>query len=469
MQDDCSIVIIGAGASGTLTAVQLLRRLNVPAKIYLVEKNKEAWHRGAAYSSRLLYEPLNVVAGKMSALEDEPDHFLKWALIHKDPALHADQYVSRRWYGDYLTHICAESMAQSPHVNVIKKDAIALEFWPGNAKSRHSIKLSNGEVIQADYAVLATGNEAPNHIFSGTEIEMLSGAYMSNPWHQHLKDLHPKEDVLILGTGLTMVDFAVSLYRQKHTGTIYCFSRNGYLPLPHQVAVPYTLRSDFFHKTLHQIFSAIRSDVKKASGHHIPWQSVMDAWRPHIATIWQSLTIEDRNLFLNRLRLFWEIHRHRMPSESHTAIQEMIDQQKLHLLRGRYLSVTMDKGNCLFTFRPKNQPNTCTIRVQRIINCTGPSAAISESSNPLFQQMFKHGFLTIDKLQLGIATCAEGEILTASGNTIPRCFSIGPLRRAHEWETTAVFDIRKQAASLAYSIAKPVNQGILSDVGATEP
>ena len=33
------IAIVGAGASGTITAIQLLRELNVKAKIYLIEKN----------------------------------------------------------------------------------------------------------------------------------------------------------------------------------------------------------------------------------------------------------------------------------------------------------------------------------------------------------------------------------------------------------------------------------------------
>ncbi|MFM2305905.1 MAG: hypothetical protein RLZZ367_574, partial [Bacteroidota bacterium] len=59
MPGECThIAIIGGGASGTITAIQLLRKLNVPAKVYLIEKNPNVVYRGAAYSSQLGYEPL---------------------------------------------------------------------------------------------------------------------------------------------------------------------------------------------------------------------------------------------------------------------------------------------------------------------------------------------------------------------------------------------------------------------------
>src|SRR5437870_1724588 len=84
MKGDCVyIAVIGAGASGTITAIQLLQKLNVKTKIFLLEKRGEAVYRGAAYSSQLVYEPLNVVAGRMSIFNNLPDDFYNWLTENK--------------------------------------------------------------------------------------------------------------------------------------------------------------------------------------------------------------------------------------------------------------------------------------------------------------------------------------------------------------------------------------------------
>ena len=71
------MVVIGGGASGTLVAVHLLRRHTGDLRVCLVDRRRELG-QGTAYSTRSVRHLLNVPASKMSALADNPDHFLRW-------------------------------------------------------------------------------------------------------------------------------------------------------------------------------------------------------------------------------------------------------------------------------------------------------------------------------------------------------------------------------------------------------
>ena len=58
-----------------------------------------------------------------------------------------------------------------------------------------------------------------------------------------------------------------------------------------------------------------------------------------------------------------------------------------------------------------------------------------------------------DGLKLGIRTGARGEIIKNNGVVLHNAFAIGPLRKAMEWETTAIREIRTQAENVALHIA----------------
>src|SRR5438874_13733830 len=78
-----TIAIIGGGASGTLTAFHLVRR-RTPARVILIDQQSD-FGLGLAYSTPSLRHLLNVPAGKISALPDQPDHLLNWLRRNHDP------------------------------------------------------------------------------------------------------------------------------------------------------------------------------------------------------------------------------------------------------------------------------------------------------------------------------------------------------------------------------------------------
>jgi len=75
------VAIIGTGFSGSLLAVQLLRRFLPRGRVYLIEKNAQIG-RGLAYSTGNPNHVLNVRAGRMSAFADGPDRFVGWLREH---------------------------------------------------------------------------------------------------------------------------------------------------------------------------------------------------------------------------------------------------------------------------------------------------------------------------------------------------------------------------------------------------
>src|SRR5258705_907706 len=96
-----TVLIVGAGFCGTLTAVDILRQCAAEdVQIVLVERRRTIG-RGLAYSTWDDNLLLNVPAGNMSALADDPAHFVAYCQ-EIDPALNAASFVPRRFYGDYL-------------------------------------------------------------------------------------------------------------------------------------------------------------------------------------------------------------------------------------------------------------------------------------------------------------------------------------------------------------------------------
>lgn len=71
------ILIIGGGASGTLLALELIRRIESPLDLDIAEPRLQLG-QGVAYGTQDNRHLLNVVASKMSAKHEEPDHFVMW-------------------------------------------------------------------------------------------------------------------------------------------------------------------------------------------------------------------------------------------------------------------------------------------------------------------------------------------------------------------------------------------------------
>jgi uncharacterized NAD(P)/FAD-binding protein YdhS len=75
-------------------------------------------------------------------------------------------------------------------------------------------------------------------------------------------------------------------------------------------------------------------------------------------------------------------------------------------------------------------------------------------AEPLVVGLREAGDLTPDPLGLGMLTDEQGALFRADGSLAPGLFTLGPSRRPAYFESTAVPELRQQAAALAEELAQ---------------
>ncbi len=445
--------IIGAGFSGTITALNLLAfDVLDPSRVVMFERAGK-FGPGLAYSTRALVHYLNVPAGNMSAWEHDPQHFIRW-LQHRNPAASGASFVSRGWYGDYLREQLDAARVRF-HDRLELKSASVLGIHP-RPDGRLDIHDSNNQITIADRAVLALGNFPSPHPPGATPALIGHPGYINNPWQPDaITCILPHEPVLMVGTGLTMMDIVMQLHAREHAGRMIAISRHGLLPRPHRSpARPLgnkpapDLLANWNGSTRH-LLHLLRQAVRDHAARGIDWRDVVASLRPVTAQLWQRLDAHERARFLSRIRSFWEVIRHRAAPESSAAVADLLAARQLSIRAGRILSIEPVGRLIEVTFRPRRSENRQCVRVSRVINCLGPQTDISAISDPLVQQLRTDGLITADPHGLGLAVSSSGESIRRDGTVDPSLLVIGPLRKGQHWENTAVPELRRQAAELA--------------------
>ncbi|WP_428541676.1 FAD/NAD(P)-binding protein [Rhodopila sp.] len=266
-----TIAIIGTGFRGTMLALHLLRRCSADTRIILIERN-EHHGPGLAYATPHPCHLLNVPAGKMSAFPERPLDFLHWLQRTRPDDLGTAQpapttFVPRAVYGMYLRSLLRDAMrAEGPHQRLVllQGNVIGLDHRTHTQR----LRLEHGQSVAADLVVLANGNLPPRPIPLG------DGSFYQTPFYHHdprapdaLTDLHPDEPVLLIGTGLTMVDTAVALLDQHHRGPIHALSRRGKLPHKHTSVPPAPDRTAPYPARLTALLRLLRAaPIAQATG-----------------------------------------------------------------------------------------------------------------------------------------------------------------------------------------------------------
>ena len=139
---DRSIVRLGRCRAGdrdcrgrvqrAMVAVQLARQAGPkPPRVVLFEKS-DRLARGLAYGTHCDQHLLNVPAGLMSALPDQPTHFLDW-LRARDPSAQHGTFAPRRVYGDYLEELLtATAKVSATRIDFVRDEVVDLEIGDGS-------------------------------------------------------------------------------------------------------------------------------------------------------------------------------------------------------------------------------------------------------------------------------------------------------------------------------------------------
>lgn len=428
------VAIVGAGFSGTLLAINLLRHDGPRAT--LIERG-DAAGQGVAYGMAQPDHLLNVRAANMSAFPDRPDHFVRW-LAEQGGAQGGGDFVPRATYGAYLRELLAGAQAAAPdRLTIVAGEAVDCDGG--------KVTLRDGRTVAADAVVLAVGNLAPQ-VPPGLDAVTRSPAYVGNPWDARgTTGLRDDDRVLLIGTGLTMVDVVLTLEARGFGGRIVALSRRGLLPHRHAPATPGDPPlAERPTPPLSALVQAVR-----ARGQAIGWRSAIDELRPFTQGIWAAADHDERRRFLRHLRPWWDIHRHRLAPAVADRIAALIDGGLLSVLAGKTCDAMPAGDGVDVRWRPRGDDAVQTLHVTRIIACTGPQGDLTRTDDPLLARLQDAGRIRPDPEHLGIEVESTGRVLRADGAADEPLFAIGPMTRGAFWEIVAVPDLRRQVWDVA--------------------
>jgi uncharacterized NAD(P)/FAD-binding protein YdhS len=456
--------IVGGGCAGVLVAAHLLRVDRRPRRIVIFEPRPDLG-AGVAYSTDDHRHLLNAPAGAMSAFEDDPGHFVTW-LAAQGLAWRATDFVPRPLYRDYLQDVLHHELARAvpgTELSWVPESVTSLTVEERAGRSGAPLGFAHGQHRRADNVVLALGAPAPVAL-PALDVSPTFGM-IGDPWCPGALDAVPVHgDVLILGTGLTMVDIALVLCDRDPRRTVPARSRHGLLPAAHtddgfaswpafDIGRPATAR-----EALHRL----RQMTVEAESEGWNWRNVIAAARTAAPEVWAGLTEPERRRLLRHLGRRWDVTRHRMSVPVAGAVADLRRRGRLTVGGGRVLAV----GNDGSVGQPRLQVTLAgpggrheTLAVGALIDCTGPGPDPTVGS-PLVAGLVADGLARIHPSGIGLDVDEHGDLRGGSTTTAP-IHTVGWCRRGSEFEATAVPEIRRQALRLVAHMTDSIGHRVL--------
>ena len=424
------VLIVGGGAGGVITAAALVRRAthDSPTDVHVLE-------RGPVVGPGLAYDPpdemllLNNYAGRMSALVDDPDDLLRWCAgdgIDAGP----DTFLPRTVYGRYLAQLLDRLPApRGSRVTRLRGEAVDLE----ETASGYQVSTSCGWRLEADVVVLALGNPRPR-LLSWMRLD--PAVVSEDPLDPSMVERIPDSGrVLLVGTGLTMVDVAAQIAASHPHAHLTAVSRHGLLPLRHLnvdrgPAPPYAGKREVRRVAAH---------LRRAATDGRDWRGEMEAVKAAGNELWSSLEPMDRERFVRHFARYWEVARHRMAPAMAAIVDQLVATRRLTIAR----PADVDPAG-----------------FDHVVNCTGPAPACTSGWNPLVDSLAARRMVRPGPLGLGLDVDPAGRPVDATGIPGHRIFAVGAARRGAEWEVGSVPDLRRQAARIAEEMRAPALDGV---------
>ncbi|MFB9311683.1 FAD/NAD(P)-binding protein [Nocardioides plantarum] len=436
------VAVIGGGASGVLTAINLLGRSADPGLRVEIHEATGIVGRGIAYSTNDARHLLNVRSRHMSAFPDIPSDLIEWA--RRTGRSHDPQaFLPRLDFAAYLQDRLAQVADHRLTICAGRVDDVV------PVGGRFEIR-TRDVTSTADSVVLAYGNQRPRPlVVDGDELPAASW-YLPDPWDLGaLRVLPADATVVVVGSGLTAVDTVITLLDEGPRRRVVMVSRRGRLPEAHvaQLSTAWVQPVPEGPLTADLLAEHVREQVRAAAAQGVGWRAVVDGLRAATTPLWKRLPLDERRRFLEVHARDWEVRRHRMAPDVAARVRSYQDDGRLRVLPGGLVSVA-DRGDvCLVGLGAAE-----TVTAQALVNCTGPATDITRSDDPLLLALRERGLVTPDPLRLGIDTLDGGELVGDDGRAVPGLFAVGPPRKGTLWESTAIPEIRGQAAAVADGI-----------------
>lgn len=286
-----TLCVVGGGFTGAAAAIACLSRLDQPFRLVVVEPSASLG-RGVAYGGHHPLHLLNVRTRDLSVRASQPGDFLNWAFRQLDQGenhagLHdglAHTFLPRQLFGEYVRERFFEAVEARGDVELKLVNAVATSC--ARDGGGFTLRFDRAESLQADVVLLATAY--------GLQASTPTGALAP------FDSLPPERfagagSMVLIGSGLTMVDVLHSARRAGFQGNVTVISRRGQLPRPHaskgvvptDVGLPHS-------KRIASLTASVAIACAAAEAYGRPWQAVINNVRSSIQEIWQDLPAEEQ-------------------------------------------------------------------------------------------------------------------------------------------------------------------------------
>ncbi|MDT7742473.1 MAG: hypothetical protein QOE59_1551, partial [Actinomycetota bacterium] len=268
-----------------------------------------------------------------------------------------------------------------------------------------------------------------------------------DPWSGALEADPPPRTAVLVGTGLTMVDAALSLARRDPRTRLLAVSRSGLLPRSHSRGRGDPLDPPVAPRPglgLDEVVAAVEGRVAQEPDR---WRDVVDGLRPVTQDLWRSLSAADRDRFLAEHARRWEVHRHRMAPAVADALHRLRDEGRLEVRAARVARIDAARPGLAVTLADAEGAEQ-TIDANRVVSCTGAQEDVTAVDDPLVTALLGGGAARPHPTGKGFDTDDDGALRPADGRE-RRLYTLGATRRGDLYETTGLAEIRDQATAVA--------------------
>ncbi|WP_232678661.1 FAD/NAD(P)-binding protein [Nocardioides sp. R-C-SC26] len=458
-----TVIVVGGGAGGALTALHLTvaaGRRSTRVDVVVVDPLTRIGS-GTAFGTPDEDHLLNVPAAGMSALPEDPGHFVAWRRRTSPTTARPYEFAPRRDYARYLDETLRTATAESGDVTITHVPRIAVGVDPDGSGVR--VRLDDGSAVRGDALVVAPGLPAPASEWAPTDLAG-SAFYVSDPWATGALDVVARDrvgpgEVLVVGTGLTAVDVALTLVRSsREDRVVHAISRSGRLPHPHAEAMlpPATPDISGWGTPLVELRQHVSRHLRQVTDDGGDWRSAVDGLRFQIGTLWGRLSEPEREEFLTTDAASWNRLRHRMAPASRRRMESLVAEGRVQLAAASVSGASpLPRGG----LRVELTDGT-TRDVGWVINATGPRHDVRVLGNPLIDDLLRRrpdGRCLAVPATAGMGVLThDGRVSDSAGRPGLPIWAIGALRRGELWESTAVPEIRSQALAAATAVLDAV-------------
>lgn len=468
MQSVLTLGIVGFGFSGLCTLFALVTKAKVPFRVYVFDV-ASAVGKGVAFATEDPKHLLNVRASQMGAMAENPNDFYEWLCDNEkfwrpiDPYFQslqvlADSFLPRKLYGIYLEQVFLSicKMAKDKNIDLIFMGKKALD---ASCSPLGEIRLivEGGGCVLLDKLIIATGVPTSKKFPFESSFLINNDRYISDIWSDKerffsLSSSKEKGSIVIIGTGLTMIDAVTTLQSNQYQGKIIAISTKGLLPEYHLKEASFAISSDYtlnLPSKLLLLFKKLKKDVQSAISSKSDFRPYIDAIRPLEVGLWKQFTGKEKQLFLKYLFGVWNKYRHRMSFESFVLLKQLQERNILQILPGSIQSVDPYYDKLIVHYEERQSKKIVSIKASYVIKCCGPQYDITKQDSLFIHNLHSKGLVDFDQLDLGLALTQEGAIQGKAHNKI---YALGSLLFGELFETTAVPEIRNQASAIAEKI-----------------